>query len=291
MLVAFELIHHMQRKGAREEGEIALKLDISKAYDMVDWRFLKERMRVMGFNQRWVSWIMMCVTTVTYEFCFNGTSVGPIQPTRGLRQEDPLSPYLFLLCVEGLSNSLSTAANEGPIHGARICNAAPTVTHLLFADDSFLFFCANHVETETIKNLLNAYEKVSGQSVNFQKSGIHFSSDVKQQIKTELSNILGVTNNLHDSKYLGLSSLVGRYKKKGVWFCKRQDMEESSRVAVEDNIPSWENYLNQERCSIYSILLHVMFFVTQIFMSRYGKDHEQVLVELKSYTKKKASTG
>lgn len=102
----------MQRKRTREEGEIALKLDISKAYDRADWNFLKESMRGMGFSKRWIQWIMMCVTTVSYEFCFNGSSIGPIQPNMGLRQGDPLSPYLFLLCVEGLSTSLSKATSE-----------------------------------------------------------------------------------------------------------------------------------------------------------------------------------
>lgn len=80
------------------------------------------------------------VATVSYEFCFNGSSVGPIQPSRGLRQGDPLSPYLFLLCVEGLSDELSRAANDGVIHGSQISQTTPMVTYLLFADDSFLFF-------------------------------------------------------------------------------------------------------------------------------------------------------
>lgn len=174
----------------------------------------------MGFSQQWIKWMMMCITTVSYEFCFNGSSIGPIQPTRGLRQGDPLSPYLFLLCVEGLSNSLSNAANEGLIHGAQICSAAPVVTYLLFADDSFLFFRASRGEAEIVKGLLNTYETLSGQSVNFQKSGIHFSSNVHQRVRTELSNILGVSNNLHDSKYIGLPSLVGRSKKKVFGFIK-----------------------------------------------------------------------
>lgn len=97
VLVAFEIIHHMNRKSNGSEGEIALKLDISKAYDSVDWVFLKERMLRMGFNNRWINWIMMCVTTVSYDFCFNGSYIGPIILSRGLRQEDPLSLYLFLL--------------------------------------------------------------------------------------------------------------------------------------------------------------------------------------------------
>lgn len=124
-------------------------------------------MRSMGFDSKWIQWIMMCVSTVSYEFCFNGSTIGPIHPSRGLRQCDPLSPYLFLLCAEGLSSTLTIAANEGVIHGSIIGPTAPAITHLLFADDSFLFFRADQVETQAVKKLLNDYEKLSGQSVYF----------------------------------------------------------------------------------------------------------------------------
>lgn len=105
---------------------------------------------------------MMSVNTVSYEVCVNGSSVGPIIPKWGLRQGDPLSSYLFLLCVEGLSNSLDNAATTRIIQGCQISPTAPTITHLLFSDDSFLFFKANIEETIAIKEFLNKYEKISG---------------------------------------------------------------------------------------------------------------------------------
>lgn len=142
-------------------------MDIIKTYDRVDWTFLKARMQCMGFSRKWVQWIMLCVSMVSYDFCFNSSSIGPIRPSRGLRQGDPLSPYQFPICVEGLSNSLSKAANEGIIHGSRISPTAPSITHLLFADDSFLFFRADRREAEAIKTQLPNYERLSGQSVNF----------------------------------------------------------------------------------------------------------------------------
>lgn len=100
-------------------------------------------MIAMGFSTKWIKWMMLCVTSVSYSICFQGSNIGPIIPKRGLRQGDPLSPYLFLLCVEGLSLSLKDAANRSSISGCRICPHAPAITHLLFADDSFLFFKAN----------------------------------------------------------------------------------------------------------------------------------------------------
>ena len=102
VMIAFEIIHHMKKSVRGSDGDVALKLDISKAYDRVNWLYLKRRMQAMGFCAQWVNWMMLCIQTVSYEFCFNGVKVGPIVPTRGIRQGDPLSPYLFLFCVEGL---------------------------------------------------------------------------------------------------------------------------------------------------------------------------------------------
>lgn len=220
VLLAFEMIHFMKQKKSGSEGEVALKLDISKAYDRVEWVYLRQRLTRMGFEDKFIRWVMLCVTTVQYQVGFNGRTVGPISPKRGLRQGDPLSPYLFLLCVEGLSNSLTEAANNEEIHGCKISPAAPAITHLLFADDSFLFFRATQEETTRVKVLLNAYERLSGQAVNFQKSGVLFSANVRRDKQLELSNILEVHNDLSDGRYLGLPSLIGRSKKKVFNFIK-----------------------------------------------------------------------
>lgn len=156
---------------------------------------------------------MRYVTTVSYDVCYNGLTIGPITPKRGLRQGDPLSPYLFLFCVEGLSNFLDNASEEGRIHGCRISQTAPEVSHLLFADDNFLFFKASYEEVFHVKGILEMYAEMSGQAINYQKSGVMYSSNVRLDKQLQLSSVLGVHNDISKSHYLGLPSLVGRSKK------------------------------------------------------------------------------
>jgi len=149
-MIAIEVIHHMKTSKRIRDKNVALKLDISKAYDRIDWLYLKEVMIKMGFASRWIRWIMMCVETVDYSVIVNNESVGPIIPGSGLRQGDPLSTLI------------RKAESRGDIHCISICTNAPIISHLLFADDYFLFFRAEEREALVMKNILETYEKASG---------------------------------------------------------------------------------------------------------------------------------
>lgn len=92
------------------------------------------------------------MTTVRYNFLVSGHEIGPIKPSRGLRQEDPISHYLFLLCAEGLSTLTQKNQSRGTLHGCKIANSAPVIYHLFFADDCCLFFTASLGEAQCIKN-------------------------------------------------------------------------------------------------------------------------------------------
>lgn len=128
-LIAIEVIHVLKRNTKGNKGELELKINISKVYDIVDWSFLEGVLSRMGFVERWIHRVMMCVTSTNYSVLVNADRVGPIHPGRGLRQGDSLSPYLFILVAEGMSALINRVMAMGDIHGVQICRGAPRVSH------------------------------------------------------------------------------------------------------------------------------------------------------------------
>ena len=99
----------------------------------------------LGITEKWVDIVMGLVTTVEFSVLFNGKKLHSVKPSRGIRQGDPISPYLFLLAAEGLSCLLKSQRESSNLGGIQVAPSAPPVNHLLFADDSLLFFKANSV--------------------------------------------------------------------------------------------------------------------------------------------------
>ncbi|XP_060961202.1 uncharacterized protein LOC133031689 [Cannabis sativa] len=214
VMVGFELLHSLFKKNNGVRGFMALKLDMSKAYDRVEWSFLRAIMCKFGFPSRWVDLVMDCVTTPEYCFLVNGKPKGCVVPSRGLRQGCPLSPYLFLFCAEALSTMLRQAEVSGDLMGFRCSRYGPRVSHLFFADDSLIFGRANGGEAESIHRILQCYEQASGQQVNFDKSAITFSPNVLPADRTSVLGILGLGSVATHDKYLGLPTVIGRNKKR-----------------------------------------------------------------------------
>ena len=212
-LIAMELFHTMKYRNKCRRGVIAMKLDMSKAYDRVEWGFLKKLLLTMGFDGRWVNLIMHCVTSVNYSFVINGRVKGAVRPSRGLRQGDPLSPYLFILVADAFSRMLLTAVQEKRIHGAKASRSGPEISHLLFADDSLLFARANRQECLEVVDLFNKYEEASGQKINYDKSEVSFSRGVNTEQKEELMRLLHMRQVDRHEKYLGIPTVAGRSKK------------------------------------------------------------------------------
>lgn len=220
IMIAFEAQHFLKNKRQGIEGYAALKLDMSKAYDRIEWNMLRAMLIKYGFCDKWVKLMMECVASVEYAIQREGEELGPIIPQRGLRQGDPLSPYLFILVGEGLSALIRKQELQGNLHGVKIARQAPRISHLLFADDSYIFFKANQSQSSTCKLILDLYTAATGQTVNFDKSSLTFSKNVGDGIRQSVGSILGVRMEGNAGKYLGLPSLVGRNKRDILGFIK-----------------------------------------------------------------------
>ena len=156
---------------------------------------------------------MQCVTSVSYSIRINGKPRGQIVPTKGIRQGDPLSHYLFLLCAEVLSALIQKSVENGELEGISVCRGSPTLSHLFFADDSIILGKAYIEECTTLQRILAVYENASSQQLNRAKTSLFFSSNTSKEIQEEIKNRFGAQVIRQHEKYLGLPSLVGRNKR------------------------------------------------------------------------------
>jgi hypothetical protein len=193
-------------------GFMGIKLDISKAYDRVEWTFLESAMRRLGFDGKLVNWIMAYIRPVSYSVVINGSTVGKFAPSRGIRQGDPISPSLFLICAEALSSLFFHVENTWVISRVPTFKRGPKLSHLLFADDSLIFCKANNVEWHRVLRILGVYEAGIGQKLNLQKTSLFFSRNTTMERRVEILNISGLTEATRIDSYLGLPTLVGRSK-------------------------------------------------------------------------------
>ena len=127
-----------------------------------------------GLFGRFVNLIMSCIKTMSFSALLNRVPGGQFKPYRGLRQGDPLSPYLFLICVMGLQGLLHKVESNGLLQRVSICRNGPHVSHLFFAGDSVLFCQAKESECQVILDILSVYEKGSGQKINRDKTNVFF---------------------------------------------------------------------------------------------------------------------
>ncbi|WMV45909.1 hypothetical protein MTR67_039294, partial [Solanum verrucosum] len=196
---------------------VLCKLDIEKAYDHVNWVFLLKIFRDMRFGNKWINWISFCISTVKFSLIINGSPEGFFQSQRGLRQGDPMSPFLFILAMEGLNFMIRRARENGWIRGFcanRNMGNAMEISDLLYADDSLVFCEAEVTQIRHLRAILTIFECVSGLHVNWQKSCLYLVNQVpNMQI---LAENLGCQVASLPTKYLGMP-LGAKNKELEVW--------------------------------------------------------------------------
>ncbi|KAL0313774.1 UNVERIFIED_CONTAM: hypothetical protein Scaly_2901600 [Sesamum calycinum] len=186
-----------------------LKVDIQKAYDSVEWDFLLEVLKILNFPTRFIIWIEQCISTATFSISLNGSIHGFFKGGRGLRQGDPMSPYLFVLVMEIWSSLLRFRVhNTGHFQYHWKCQELG-ILNLCFADDVLLFCKAHLPSIQVFKDTLREFASLSGLTVNPAKSQIILSKSVQQE-RQQIIAYLGFQEGFLPVKYLGVPLTASR---------------------------------------------------------------------------------
>ncbi|KAL3825541.1 hypothetical protein ACJIZ3_021570 [Penstemon smallii] len=219
-IISHEIMHYLHnRKG--KKGFLAIKVDLSKAYDRVEWKLLLHILHCLGFCEKFVSWIKQCISSCNFSFLING-----------IRQGDPLSPYLFIIYTELLSRLLVKEESIGSFRGIKIARTCPLISHLLYADDLIIYCRANLDDVHSVFKILEKFSTWSGQIVNTGKSFIHFSRNVDNHFNILVENELNLRECDHNSKHLGLP------------FCKKRSRSQAFNdiiVKLQQKLNGWRS--------------------------------------------------
>lgn len=234
IIMTGELLHHMKKQKKSKNYWAAMKVDFFKAFDKVSWSFLLQVLKDMNFPAKWIQLIHQCISTVNVQVMVNGLTTESITPQCGLRQGDPLSPYLFLFCLNVLSHHLSNLQESKAVPGIKIARNSPRVNHIFFADDNIVFFKANLNSCQAIQQLLTSFAHHSGLAKNDSKSQVCLSPNTPRKFVKLMSKTLKCNSADTIGIYLG-NCLDGKdYKQTG--FQRLLDM-------ISDRLDGWKGKL------------------------------------------------
>ncbi|XP_021733053.1 uncharacterized protein LOC110699850 [Chenopodium quinoa] len=199
-IVASEILHSMRIK-KEAKGFFATKIDLEKAYDSLEWDFILKALCHHGFDEDTRKLIMSCVSFTSSSVMFNGPT-SFFNASRGIRQGDPISPYLSILCMELFSEMIVDACSSGSWDPIFIPRSSLTISHLLSADDIMLFRVATPQNAAHIMQILDDHS-LSGLKMNPAKSKLYFSKNTKHDIISQISSTFGVQQTPDLGTYLG----------------------------------------------------------------------------------------
>ena len=176
-IIVQELIPSMSKKKGRS-GIMAIEIDLEKAYNRLEWSFIRDTLKLFKLQDSLISLIMSCVSTSTISVPFNGGALESFQPTRGIRQVDPFSPYLFILCMEVLGAMINEKCNEKLWNPIKASQGGLAFSHLFFTDDLVLFAKVDRKNCVAVKEVLDTFCSLSSQKVSATKTRVFFSPNV-----------------------------------------------------------------------------------------------------------------
>jgi len=212
IIIVQEMLHSMRRKKG-SKGFMAIKIDLEKAYDRLRWQFIRETLLEARIPQMMIYVILNCISLTTFRILWHGEKTEAFTPSRGVRQGDPLSPYLFVLCMERLNHLIEAAVEKGDWKPIVASRGGPSVASLFFADDLILFGEASLAQAKIIKDCLATFCKASGQKVSYNKSSVFFSNNVEDNLARILSEELEIPRTSDLGRYLGMPTLHNRVTK------------------------------------------------------------------------------
>ncbi|KAJ1703007.1 hypothetical protein LUZ63_002786 [Rhynchospora breviuscula] len=182
----------------------ALKLDLFKAFDTVQWNFIKEILLAINTPPNITNLIYSAMSTSKFSVKLNGVAEGGFfTASRGLKQGCPMSPYLFILATEVLSKLFNEAVQSSQIHGFKVKPNADPITHALYADDLVIFGITQQQEVRTMRGILDTFTSMSGLRENPEKSVIWFSKRATSRDKRGVLSIFPVEYAPRTTTYLG----------------------------------------------------------------------------------------
>lgn len=197
-----------------KKGYIAWKIDLSKACDRLSWRFVLDILREIGLCQQLRELISHCLSTVSYRALVNRETTGSFISCCGLKQGDPLSPYLFVLAMEKFSQIIKVAVDNRNWKEVKASRGGASSSHIFFANDLVLFKEASKSQAFVMRKFLELFCSMSGQQVNYQKSCVYVSPNVTKEVAKELANFCGSPITDCRGKYLGVPVIHHRVSKR-----------------------------------------------------------------------------
>lgn len=192
---------------------MAIKIDFEKGYDRLRWSYIRETLLQMNLPYLMVNVIMECITTAPLRVLWNGEPTECFKPTRGIRQGDPLSPYIFVMCMERLYQTIEESIIQERWKPIRASRDGPLLSNLFFADDAVLFAEANIEQAGIIKDCLDRFCDASGQKLSLPKSRVYLSNNVEGAMQEQINKGLGMSTTTDLGMYLGMPTLTSRVTK------------------------------------------------------------------------------